>query len=141
MKEITESKKFNKNLRDKMSIEIVDVDNIDYDCCNGLRGATCIKKSRSQSLVRWWHWHEKKKNPYDRFANSGSAKIPGKIGRVVVGYIPRELSRYMWHALDSGVIISGKIISDKFKSSPLFQGGLEIPIKVKLVRWKIYDHP
>ena len=86
------------------------------------------------------HWSgddickRRKKNPYDRFANSGSAKIPGKIGRVVVGHIPRELSRYMWHPLDSGAIISGKVISDKFKSSPLFQGGLEILIKV-LVSW------
>ena len=29
-------------------------------------------------------------------------------------------------------IISGKAISDKYKPSPLFQGGLEIPIKVFL---------
>ena len=86
------------------------------------------------------HWSgddickRRKKNPYDRFANSGSAKIPGKIGRVVVGHIPRELSRYMWYALDSGVIIPGKVISDKHKPSPLFQGGLEIPIKA-FVSW------
>ena len=66
---------------------------------------------------------------HDRFAISGSAKIPGKIGCVVVGHIPRELSRYVWCALDSGAIISGKVISDKYKPSPLFQGGLEIPRK------------
>ena len=29
-------------------------------------------------------------------------------------------------------IISGKAISDKYKPSPLFQGGLEIPVKVFL---------
>ena len=48
----------------------------------------------------------------------------------MVGNIPRELSRYMWSALDSGTIISGKVISDKYKPSPLFEGGLEILIKV-----------
>ena len=41
-------------------------------------------------------------NPYDRFAISISRKTPGKIGRVVVGHIPRQLSRYMWYALDRG---------------------------------------
>ena len=73
-------------------------------------------------------WEEK--YPYNRLAISGSAKIPGKIGLVVVGYIPRKLSRYMWYALDSEAIISGKVISDKYMPLPLFQGGLETPIKV-----------
>ena len=40
----------------------------------------------------------------------------------------------MWYALDSGAIISGEVISDKHKLLPLFQGGLEIPIKV-FVSW------
>ena len=71
----------------------------------------------------------KRKKPYGRFAMFGSAKIPGKIGRVVVGHISRELSRYIRYALVSGAIISGKVISDKYKPSPLFQGGLEIPRK------------
>ena len=57
-----------------------------------------------------------------------------KIDRVVVGHIPRKLSRYKWYALDSGAIISRKVMSDKYKPSLLFQGGLEIPIKV-FVSW------
>ena len=40
----------------------------------------------------------------------------------------------MWYALDSSTIVSKKVISDKCKPSPLFQGGLEIPIKV-FVSW------
>ena len=40
----------------------------------------------------------------------------------------------MWYALDSGAIILGEVISDKCKLLPLFQGGLEIPIKV-FVSW------
>ena len=64
---------------------------------------------------------QEEKNLYHRFAISGSAKIPGKTGRVVVEHILRELSRYMWYALDSGAIISRKVISDKYKPSNLFQ--------------------
>ena len=35
----------------------------------------------------------------------------------------------MWYALDSGVIIMRKVISDKSKPSPLHQGGLKIPLR------------
>ena len=100
MKEIIESKKFNKNLRDKMSVEIVDVDNIDYDFCSGLRGYHVYQKIWKPFIGQVITFAREEKNPYDRFAISGSAKIPGKIGRVVVGHIPRELSGYMWYALD-----------------------------------------
>ena len=65
--------------------------------------------------------HEEKKNPYDRFAIFGSGKMPGKIGCIVVRHIPRELSRYMWYALDSGTILLEKVISDKYKPSPFFK--------------------
>ena len=73
---------------------------------------------------------QEEKNSYDRFAISGSAKTPGKIGRAEVRHILWELNRYIWDTLDSGVIIWRKVLSDKYKPSPLFQGGLEIPIKV-----------
>ena len=61
------------------------------------------------------------KIPHVRFPISGSAKIPGKWGRVVVGHIPQELSRHMWYALDSGAIILGKVISDKYNPLPLLK--------------------
>ena len=94
-----------------MSIEIVDVDNIDYDFCSGLRGYHAYQRIWKPFIGQVITFAREEKNPYDRFAISGSAKIPEKIGRVVVGHIPRELNRYMWYALDSGVIISGKVIS------------------------------
>ena len=112
-----------------MSIEIVDVDNIDYDFCSGLRGYHVYQKIWKPFIGQVITFAREKKRPYDRFAISGSAKIPGKIGHIVAGHIPRELSRYMWYALDTGTIISGKVIPDKYKPSPLFQG-LEILIKV-----------
>ena len=117
-----------------MSIEIVDIDNIDYDIWNGLRGCHVHQKIWKPFIGQVITFAREEKNSYDRLAISGSAKMPRKIGCVVVGYIPRELSRYMWYASDSGTIISGKVISDKYRPSPLFQGGLEIPIKF-LVSW------
>ena len=121
---------FNKNLRDKMFIDTVDVNNIVYDFCSGLRGYHVHQKIQKPFIGQVIAFAREETNPYDRFAISISAKTPGKIGRVVVGHIPRQVSRYMWYALDRGAITLGKVISDKQKPSPLFQGGLEIPIKV-----------
>ena len=117
-----------------MSIEIVDVDNIDYDFCSGLCGYHVYQKIWKPFIGQGITFAREEKNPYDRFTISGLAKIPGKIDRVVVGHIPSELSRYMWYALGSGAITSGKVILDKYKPSPFFQGGLEISIKV-FVNW------
>ena len=104
-----------------MSIEIVDVHNIDYDFCSGLRGYHLYQKIWKPIMGQVITFAQEEKNPYDRFAISGLPKIPGKIGCLVVEDIPRELRRYMWYALDSGAIISGNVISDKEKPSPLFQ--------------------
>ena len=117
-----------------MSIEIVDFDNIDYEFCSSLRGYHVYQKIWKPFIGQVIAFAREEKNPYERLAISGSAKISGTKGRAVVGHIPRELSRYMWHALDSGAIISRKVISDEYRPWCLFQGGLEIPIKV-FVSW------
>ena len=113
-------------------MSIVDVDSTDYDFCSGLREYHVYRQMWKPLIGQGITFARKEKNPYGRFAMFGSAKIPGKIGRVVVGHISRELSRYIRYALVSGAIISGKVISDKYNPSPLFQGGLEIPIKGSL---------
>ena len=95
---------------------------------------------------------QERDNEYDRFAVCGLVKIPGKIELTIVGHIPREISRYVWYALEEGANIAGmegganiagmeeggniagKVVNGRYKPSPLFQGGLEIPIKV-LVQW------
>ena len=38
------------------------------------------------------------KNPCDKFAVAGKVTMKGKIGLIVVGHVPRELSRYMWYS-------------------------------------------
>ena len=115
-----------------MSIEVVDVDKIDYDFCSGLRGYHVYQQIWKPFIGQVIKLAREEKNPYNRFAISGLAKTPGKIGRVVVLDIPQELSRYMWYALDSEAFVLGKVMSDKYKPSPLFQAELEIPTKVFL---------
>ena len=73
-------------------------------------------------------------NVHDRFAVSGLTTLRGTLAPVVVGHIPRELSRYVWYALQKGAKFTGEVIAVKAKRSPLIQGGLEIPIKV-VVQW------
>ena len=61
-----------------MSIEIVDVDNIDYDFCSGLRGYHVDQKMWKPFTGQVITFPREEKNPFDRFAIFGSAKIPGK---------------------------------------------------------------
>ena len=93
-----------------MSIEIVDVNNINFDFYSGLRGWHFYRKFWKLFIGQIIIFSREGKNCYSRFAISGSKKIPGKIGHVVDGHIPQELSRYFWYAFYSGVIISGKDI-------------------------------
>ena len=36
-------------------------------------------------------------NRHDKFAVAGKIMLKGKIGLIIVGHIPRELSRYTWY--------------------------------------------
>ena len=74
-------------------------------------------------------------NIHDDFAVAGSVLLPGTQHLTIVGHIPRELSRYIWFALELGAEITGKVKSDRHRPSPLLQGGLEIPVTVT-VEWK-----
>ena len=59
--------------------------------------------------------------------------LPNKLARVVVGHIPREISRHTWHAILNGALITGKVENAQSKAS-LVQGGLEIIMRLK-VQW------
>ena len=60
--------------------------------------------------------------------------MKGKIGLIVVGHVPRELSRYNWFYIWQGAKFAAEVHKEKPMASPLVQGGLEIPIKVS-VTW------
>ena len=71
-------------------------------------------------------------NPYDKFAAAGKVTMKGKIGLIVVGHVPRELSQYIWFSIREGAKFEAEVHKEKPMVSPLVQGGLEIPIKVSL---------
>ena len=58
--------------------------------------------------------------------------MKGKIGLIVVGHVPRELSQYIWFSIREGAKFEAEVHKEKPMVSPLVQGGLEIPIKVSL---------
>ena len=55
--------------------------------------------------------------------------MPGKLA----GHVLRELSRYIWYALQYGAIIIAEVKDELPKRSPLVQGGLEILIEMSIV--------
>ena len=60
--------------------------------------------------------------------------MKGKIGLIVVGYVPGELSQYICFSIGEGAKFEAEVHKEKPMASPLVQGGLEIPIKVS-VTW------
>ena len=53
----------------------------------------------------------------------------------IVGHMPRELSRFIWYVIERGARITATLVFTQAKDSPLVQGGLEIPVIVK-VEWE-----
>lgn len=49
---------------------------------------------------------------------------------VIIGHLPREISRPTKHLLDRGATITAHITSEDYRKSPLFEGGLEIKCNV-----------
>ena len=80
-------------------------------------------------------FRQEQENIHDNFAVTGYATLPGIARMCAVGHMPRELSRHNWFARDLGVRVIGKVISEQFRPSPLLQGGLEIPVEIK-VEWE-----
>ena len=78
-------------------------------------------------------------NEADRFAVAGHVRIPGRLGRVVVGHVPRELSRYIWHAMLWGCEFNASVFDPHRRRSPLGQGGLEIELEVEV--WWACSYP
>ena len=76
-------------------------------------------------------------NRHDKFAVAGKTMVKGKIGLIIVGHIPRELSRYTWYAIQEEVKFEAVVHEAKPKLSPLVQGGLEIPMKVTVTWAKV----
>ena len=70
---------------------------------------------------------------YDKFAVADKTLLKARIVAVTVGHVPRELSRQTWYAIQKGAKFQATVYDTKAKPLPLIQGGLEIPIKVKII--------
>ena len=78
--------------------------------------------------------HEKN-NLHDPYACALFAKSRNKInGKVVVGHIPREISRFCKFFVEYGGELLAHVTSTSFRRSPVPQGGLEIPICLQVKR-------
>ena len=68
-------------------------------------------------------------NLHDSFAISLGAKIPGKLTDfVIVGHIPREISRFCHYFMNYRGKIEARVRCTKYRPSPTPSGGLEISI-------------
>ena len=106
-----------------------------FDFITGLRGFLVYRDIWKPSLNQFINFKQETYNRYDRFAVAGMAKLPGTLAASIVGHMPRELSRFIWYAIERGARITATLVSTQTKDSPLVQGGLEIRVIVK-VEWE-----
>ena len=66
-------------------------------------------------------------NPFDLF----SVKATNRHG-ALSGHLPRKISRPTKYLLDRGASVTATLTDVKYRRSPLFHGGLEIPCKVNV---------
>ena len=71
---------------------------------------------------------------HDKFPLAGQTLLPGKLAPRTVEHITREISRYLWFALQRNATITADVQDEKARRSPLVQGGLEIVIRT-IVFW------
>ena len=70
---------------------------------------------------------------YDPYSIALRTRIRGKIEPTsIVGHIPREISRFCRYFIAYGGKIKASVRDTKFRRSPLPQGGLEVPITLRI---------
>ena len=72
-------------------------------------------------------------NEHGRFAVDGKTLLKRRIAPITVGHVPRELSQHTWYTIQEGAQFDATVHNTKDRPSPLLEGGLEIPIMVKVV--------
>ena len=66
-------------------------------------------------------------NAFDAFAIALSSE-----NGQIIGHLPREISRATKFLMDRGARFEADVLFQRYRRSPLVQGGLEIPIKLRL---------
>ena len=68
----------------------------------------------------------------DPYAVAWKLKNINRIAPVVVGHIPREISRAICFFLEKGGTVTGKVFEERCRPSPIPKGGLEILLQTKI---------
>ena len=78
---------------------------------------------------------EKEKDSFalkiDPYSVAWKLKTKDKLIPVVVGHIPREISRFVSFLMDYVGRMEGVVLSPEFKASPIPRGGLEIILRTR----------
>ena len=91
-----------------------------FEFYTGLRGYHVYSNtvSRKPYVGQKIKFRREHNNPYDKFAVTGMVTMKGKIG-LIVGYVPRELSWYLWFSIGEGAKFEAEVHKEKPMASPL----------------------
>ena len=73
-------------------------------CVTGLRGYHVYQLDWKPNCGQEIVFNQENNNFHNRFAVAGQTKLPGKLSMTTVGHIPREISRFFWYALKTGLV-------------------------------------
>ncbi|KAL9954833.1 hypothetical protein ACROYT_G042414, partial [Oculina patagonica] len=104
--------------------------NFAFPC--GLRGFHVYKELWNPKLNEKLATIHEENNPHDRYAVAAIRKTVSRLRPVVVGHLPREISRFTRFIILHGATVKVKVSDTKYRRSPLIQGGLEIPVEVEV---------
>ena len=71
-------------------------------------------------------------NAIDRHAITARKRLPGALAVSTVGHFLKKIPRATRFILFYGALVTAKVIDTHHRRSPVVQGGLEIPIEVKV---------
>ena len=104
--------------------------NLAFPC--GLRGFHVYKELWNPRLNEKLDTIHEENNPHDRYAVVAIRETVSRLTPVVVGHLPREISRFTRFIILHGATVKVKVSNTNYQRSPLIQGGLEIPIEVEV---------
>ena len=102
--------------------------NLTWSFESAVRGYHFYRKYWKPYLLQRLECNHEPENAFDRFAIKMFIQENGK--EKIVGHLPPEISRPTKFLLARGAVMHAELSSDKYRKSPLVQGGLELSCKV-----------
>ena len=101
--------------------------NLTWSFESAVRGYHFYRKYWKSYLLQRLECNHEPENAFDRFAIKMFIQENGK--EKIIGHLPREISRPTKFLLARGAVMHAELSSDKYRKSPLVQGGLELSCK------------